>query len=195
MEFGPRALGNRSIIADARNIEMQKKLNLAIKKRESFRPFAPSVLKEDVNKIFDLNHNLDSPYMLITAQIKDEIKNELKDDEKKFKGLEKLKANLSKLPAITHVDYSARIQSVDKQDNEKYWNIINEFKNLTGYGCIVNTSFNIRGEPLVNTPQNAYECFMFTEMDILVLENMILFKEEQNELKGIEEYQQRFSLD
>ncbi|MBR1617177.1 carbamoyltransferase [bacterium] len=195
MEFGPRALGNRSILADARNVEMQRKLNLAIKKRESFRPFAPSCLEEDVDLIFDLHHNLKSPYMLITASINEEIKKELTDEEKQLKGLEKLRANRSILPAITHVDYSARIQTVNKEINPRYWAIINEFKKLTGWGVIVNTSFNVRGEPLVNTLQNALECFMFTEMDILVLEDYILFKDEQKPLEGKEEYQNRFKLD
>lgn len=195
MEFGPRALGNRSIIADARNVEMQKKLNLAIKKRESFRPFAPSCLEDDMEKYFDFHHDLKSPYMLITAPISDDIKLELTEEEKNYDGLMKLKAKRSKLPAITHVNYSARIQTVSKEVNERYWNIINEFKKLTDYGVIVNTSFNIRGEPLVCTPENAYKCFMFTEMDILVLENFILFKEEQPKIEGIEEYQKQFTLD
>ena len=193
MEFGPRALGNRSIIADARNVEMQKKLNLAIKKRESFRPFAPSCLVEDVDKIFNLKHSLNSPYMLIVADINEEIKNSV--DDSNIYGLDLLKLNRSKLPAITHVDYSARIQTVSKDINERYYNIINEFKKLSGYGCIVNTSFNVRGEPLVCTPQNAYECFMYTEMDILVMNNYVLLKEEQPKLDGINDYINRFKLD
>ncbi|MBR2068707.1 MAG: carbamoyltransferase [Candidatus Gastranaerophilales bacterium] len=191
MEFGPRALGNRSILADARNIEMQKKLNLAIKKRESFRPFAPSCLEEDTEKIFKLKHSLKSPYMLICADITEEIRKDCKED---LKGLDKLKCDRSILPAITHVDYSARIQTVN-QYNKRYYNIINEFKKISGRGCIVNTSFNVRGEPLVNTPLNAYECFMFTQMDILAIGDYLLFKEEQPELKGIEEYLKRFKLD
>ena len=193
MEFGPRALGNRSIIADARNVEMQKKLNLAIKKRESFRPFAPSCLVEEVDKIFNLKHSLNSPYMLIVADINEEIKNPV--DDSNIQGLDLLKLNRSKLPAITHVDYSARIQTVSKDTNERYYNIINEFKKLSGYGCIVNTSFNVRGEPLVCTPQNAYECFMYTEMDILVMNNYVLLKEEQPKLDGINDYINRFKLD
>ena len=195
MEFGPRALGNRSILADPRNREMQKKLNLAIKKRESFRPFAPSCLEEDAHSIFDINQGKNSPYMLITAPINDEIKLELSDEEKELKGIDKLKAIRSKLPAITHVDYSARIQTINNETNPRYWAIINEFKQLTKYPVIVNTSFNIRGEPLVNTPENAFKCFMYTDMDILVLENCLLLKENQKELEGKDEYQSQFKLD
>ena len=148
-----------------------------------------------MEKYFDFHHDLKSPYMLITAPISDDIKTELTEEEKNYSGLMKLKARRSKLPAITHVNYSARIQTVSKEVNPRYWNIINEFKKLTDYGVIVNTSFNIRGEPLVCTPENAYKCFMFTEMDILVLENFILFKEEQPKIEGIEEYQKQFTLD
>ncbi len=195
MEFGPRALGNRSILADPRNREMQTKLNLAIKKRESFRPFAPSCLEEDASSIFELKEGKNSPYMLITSPINESIKNELTDDEKTLIGIKKLKAIRSKLPAITHVDYSARIQTVSKETNPRYWKIINEFKQLSNYPVIVNTSFNIRGEPLVSTPENAYKCFMYTDMDVLVLENFILLKENQKELEGKEEYQSQFKLD
>lgn len=195
MEFGPRALGNRSILADSRNSEMQKRLNLAIKKRESFRPFAPSCLEEDASKFFDIPISKNSPYMLITAPIQDSIKIELPEEEKKLEGIEKLKANRSILPAITHVDYSARLQTVSKETNPRYWKIINEFKKLTDSSVIVNTSFNVRGEPLVNTPENAYKCFMYTDIDVLVLENLILLKENQPKLDGMEEYQKQFKLD
>ena len=195
MEFGPRALGNRSILADSRNREMQKNLNLAIKKRESFRPFAPSCLEEDVEEFFDIKHGKKSPYMLLTQPVSDKIKTELTEEEKDYKGIDKLKACRSKLPAITHVNYSARIQTVSKEINPRYWNIINEFKKLTACSVIVNTSFNIRGEPIINTPENAYKCFMFTDLDVLVLENFVLLKEEQKPIDGIEKYQQQFKLD
>ena len=195
MEYGPRALGNRSILADSRNREMQKNLNLAIKKRESFRPFAPSCLEEDVEKFFAIKEGKKSPYMLLTQPISDSIKTELTEEEKALKGIEKLKAYRSILPAITHVNYSARIQTVSKEVNPRYWNIINEFKRLTDCSVIVNTSFNIRGEPIVNTPENAYKCFMYTDLDILVLENFILVKKEQEKIDGKDEYQKQFKLD
>ena len=195
MEYGPRALGNRSILADSRNPEMQKKLNLAIKKRESFRPFAPSCLEEDVEKFFNIKPSKKSPYMLLTQPISDNIKKDLTEEEKNYKGIEKLKACRSTLPAITHVNYSARIQTVSKEINPRYWNIINEFKKLTDCSVIVNTSFNIRGEPIVNTPDNAYKCFMFTDLDILVIENFVLLKTEQKKLDGIDDYQKQFKLD
>ena len=195
MEYGPRALGNRSILADPRNREMQKNLNLAIKKRESFRPFAPSCLEEDVEEFFDIRSGKKSPYMLLTQPISEKIMTELTEEEKNYKGIEKLKAYRSTLPAITHVNYSARIQTVSKEINPRYWNIINEFKKLTDCSVVVNTSFNIRGEPIVNTPENAYKCFMFTDLDVLVLENFVLLKEEQNRIEGIEQYQQQFTLD
>lgn len=195
MEYGPRALGNRSILADPRNREMQKNLNLAIKKRESFRPFAPSCLEEDVEEFFDIRKGKKSPYMLLTQPISKKIMTELTEEEKNYKGIEKLKAYRSTLPAITHVNYSARIQTVSKEVNPRYWNIINEFKKLTACSVVVNTSFNIRGEPIVNTPENAYKCFMFTDLDVLVLENFVLLKEEQKAIEGIEQYQQQFTLD
>lgn len=195
MEFGPRALGNRSILADPRNREMQKNLNLAIKKRESFRPFAPSCLEEDVEKFFAIKPGKKSPYMLLTQPISDGIKTELSEEELRYKGINKLKAYRSTLPAITHVNYSARIQTVSKEVNPRYWNIINEFKKLTDCSVVVNTSFNIRGEPIVNTPENAYKCFMYTDLDVLVLENFVLLKPEQTVLEGKEEYQGTFKLD
>jgi len=195
MEYGPRALGNRSILADPRNRDMQRNLNLAIKKRESFRPFAPSCLEEDVEEFFAIREGKKSPYMLLTQPISDKIKTELTEEEKNYKGIDKLKAYRSTLPAITHVNYSARIQTVSKDVNPRYWNIINEFKKLTACSVVVNTSFNIRGEPIVNTPENAYKCFMYTDLDVLVLENYVLLKEEQQELCGKEQYQNQFKLD
>ncbi len=195
MEYGPRALGNRSILADPRNREMQRNLNLAIKKRESFRPFAPSCLEEDVELFFDIKPGKKSPYMLLTQPISDRIKTQLTEEEENYKGIEKLKAYRSILPAITHVNYSARIQTVSKDVNPRYWNIINEFKKLTDCSVVVNTSFNIRGEPIVNTPENAFKCFMFTDLDVLVLENFVLLKENQNKIEGIEDYQKQFKLD
>lgn len=195
MEYGPRALGNRSILADARNRDMQKNLNIAIKKRESFRPFAPSCLEEDVEQFFDIKQGKKSPYMLLTQPVSDSIKTELTQEEKNYKGIDKLKACRSTLPAITHVNYSARIQTVSQKVNPRYWNIINEFKKLTDCSVIVNTSFNIRGEPIVNTPENAYKCFMYTDLDVLVLENFILLKEEQQTIGGKEDYQKQFKLD
>ena len=157
--------------------------------------FAPSCLEEDVEKFFDIRQGKKSPYMLLTQPISDSIKTELTEEEKNYKGIEKLKAYRSTLPAITHVNYSARIQTVSKKVNERYWNIINEFKKLTDCSVVVNTSFNIRGEPIVNTPENAYKCFMFTDLDVLVLENFVLLKEEQKKIEGIEEYQKQFKLD
>jgi carbamoyltransferase len=163
MEFGPRALGGRSILGDARNPEMQKKLNLKIKYREGFRPFAPSVLEEDIGEYFDLDR--ESPYMLLVAPIREDRKIPLPDGYSEKPLYERLYFLRSDLPAITHIDYSARIQSVSRQTNPRYWDLINEFKKLTGYGVIVNTSFNVRGEPIVCTPDDAYRCFMRTEMD------------------------------
>lgn len=195
MEFGPRALGNRSILADPRNKEMQKRLNLAIKKRESFRPFAPSCHEEDAHLYFEIDKNKNSPYMLLTMPINSNIRKELSEEDTNLSGIDKLKADRSLLPAITHVNCSARLQTVNKNTNEDYWYIIEEFKKLTGYPVIVNTSFNIRGEPLVNTPEDAYKCFMYTDMDVLAIGDFILLKENQPELKGIEEYHKQFKLD
>ena len=180
MEFGPRALGARSIIADPRDKNMQKKMNLKIKFRESFRPFAPSILKENIKDFFDLK--LDSPYMLITSDIKENKRlgeNELKNIE----GFDKLKIKKSDLPAVTHVDYSARIQTIDEIRNPKFFNLIKFFKKKTNCPAIINTSFNIRGEPIVCTPEDAFRCFMNTEMDILVLENYVLEKKNQELIK------------
>ena len=169
MEFGPRALGGRSIIGDPRNQKMQSVMNLKIKYRESFRPFAPSVLEEDVSNQFEMNAK--SPYMLLVAPVKKELCKQMTEEEDKLFGIEKLNIPRSSLPAITHVDYSARVQTVSASTNPRYYNLISAFKRRTGCPTIVNTSFNVRGEPIVCTPQDAYRCFMRTEMDVLVLRN------------------------
>ncbi len=193
MEFGPRALGGRSIIGDPRNQKMQSIMNLKIKYRESFRPFAPSVLEEDVSKQFEMVEK--SPYMLIVAPVKNELCFESTESQKILFGLDKLKTPRSSLPAITHVDYSARIQTVSKSTNLRYYNLISSFKRRTGCSSIVNTSFNVRGEPIVCSPQDAYRCFMRTEMDVLVLENQILVKEDQPKIKKDEKWTHEFKLD
>lgn len=177
MEFGPRALGNRSILGDARSSEMQKKLNLKIKFREGFRPFAPSVLKEDVREYFDIE--VESPYMLLVADVLESHRKKLPENFYQMPVREKLKVQKSDLPAITHMDYSARLQTVDKKTNPKYWELINTFKQKTGSSVIVNTSFNIRGEPIVCTPDEAYLCFAKTDMDYLVMGNFLFDKKSQ----------------
>ncbi len=176
-EFGPRALGNRSILADPRNPGMQKKLNLKIKYREGFRPFAPSVLEEDYNNFFE--GNTTSPYMMLVKKIKEKIKLKTPTGYWNLNYWDRLYTNRSKLQSITHVDFSARIQTVSKKTNPKYWALINEFKKLTEVGVLVNTSFNVRGEPIVNSPEDAFKCFMNTEMDYLVIENFIYEKKKQ----------------
>jgi len=193
MEFGPRALGGRSIIGDPRNAEMQSKMNLKIKFRESFRPFAPSVLAERVADYFDLD--TESPYMLLVAPVQEGIRKPLTDEQQQLFGIEKLNIPRSDLPAITHVDYSARVQTVDSARSPRYYKIIKAFEKLTGCGVVVNTSFNIRGEPIVCKPEEAYRCFMFTDMDALVLEDFICLKEDQPEMSGAEEYKREFKLD
>jgi carbamoyltransferase len=193
MEFGPRALGGRSILGDARNPEMQKKLNLKIKYREGFRPFAPSVLEEDIAEYFDLDR--ESPYMLLVAPIREDKKIPLPEGYHERPLYERLYFLRSDLPAITHIDYSARIQSVSRETNPRYWELINEFKNLTGYGIIVNTSFNVRGEPIVCTPDDAYRCFMRTEMDFLVVGNYVLDKKDQPALSETGDWRAQFKLD
>ena len=177
MEFGPRALGNRSIIGDPRSSKMQKMLNLKIKYRESFRPFAPAVLREDVSEYFDLD--TDSPYMLIVAPVRKTHHRELSKDEQAEQGLDQLHVIRSSIPAITHVDYSARVQTVHPETNPQFHRLISAFKEKTGYGLLVNTSFNVRDEPIVCSPEDAYRCFMGTEMDVLVLGNHVLLKEQQ----------------
>ena len=193
MEFGPRALGNRSIIGDPRNTEMQKKLNLKIKYRESFRPFAPSVLAEDVGNYFKIEGI--SPYMLTVQPVKDAIRKKVSDDYQTLPMKEKLYQQRSTLPSITHVDFSARIQTVHKETNPKYWELINIFKQQTGCSLVINTSFNVRGEPIVCTPEDAYRCFMRTEMDYLVLNNYILKKEAQPKWEEKDHWQEEFVLD
>ena len=193
MEFGPRALGARSIIGDPRNKNMQSIMNLKIKYRESFRPFAPSVLEEDAQNQFDLEG--ESPYMLLVAPIKKNLQKKMTEKEKKLFGIDKLNIIRSTLPAITHVDYSARIQTVNEINNPRYYNLIKTFKKKTGCSTLVNTSFNVRGEPIVRTPQDAYRCFMRTEMDILVLQNQILIKQKQPKIMINEDWKQEFELD
>ena len=178
MEFGPRALGARSIIADSRSETMQKKLNLKVKYRESFRPFAPSVIREDLSEWFDLN--CDSPYMLLVAKVSDSKCRKMTKDEELLFGIDKLNIKRSEIPAVTHVDYSARVQTVHKETNPKYYKLLSEFKKKTGCPVLVNTSFNVRGEPIVGSPEDAYNCFMGTEMDVLVIGNCYLNKENQN---------------
>ena len=184
MEFGPRALGARSILGDARNPDMQAKVNLKVKRRESFRPFAPAVLTEDAGEFFELDGP--SPYMLVTAPVRHERRRELTAEDRQFSGLEKLKIVRSDIPAVTHVDYSARIQTVDKDVNPRFHALLSKFKDLTGYGLLLNTSFNLRGEPIVCDTEDAYRCFMRTEMDMLVLEGIILYKDEQPDMKDID---------
>ena len=193
MEFGPRALGARSIIGDPRNQEMQSVMNLKIKYRESFRPFAPSVLEEDVASQFEMKNK--SPYMLLVSPVKKELCTEMTEEQKQLFGIDKLNIPRSTLPAITHVDYSARVQTVSKETNPRYYHLINSFKKLTSCPLIVNTSFNVRGEPIVCTPQDAYRCFMRTEMDILVLQNQFLHKYAQPKTETDETWKQEFELD
>ena len=192
MEFGPRALGSRSIIADPRSDKMQKTLNLKVKFRESFRPFAPSIIREDLSEWFDLKS--DSPYMLLVADINKSKKKEMTIDQKKLFGIEKLNVKRSDIPAVTHVDYSARIQTVHKKTNPKYYKLLQNFKKITGCPVIINTSFNVRGEPIVCSIEDAFNCFMGTNLDMLVCENFILYKKEQNaQLK--KDYINKFRLD
>ncbi len=193
MEYGPRALGNRSIIGDARNEEMQRKLNLKIKYRESFRPFAPSIMEEDMAEFFALEGK--SPYMLLVADVKDERKAQLPDNYYELPLMDRLYIQRSDVPSITHIDFSARIQTVSKGTNERYWKLINSVKQQTGHGIIVNTSFNVRGEPIVCTPDDAYRCFMRTEMDYLIMGDFIFDKKEQPEWDKKDNWQEEFKLD
>ncbi len=192
MEFGPRALGGRSILGDPRSDKMQKNLNLKVKYRESFRPFAPSVLREDLKDWFDIDE--DSPYMLLVADINSSKKINMTEAQSKLFGIEKLNIKRSEIPAVTHVDYSARIQTVSKETNKRYYDLISEFKKKTGCPVLVNTSFNVRGEPIVNTPTDAFNCFMGTELDYLIIGNCILDKKKQN-LNLKKNYQKEFELD
>ena len=196
MEFGPRALGNRSIIGDARSEKMQSVMNLKIKFRESFRPFAPCVLREDVADYFEMQKDQDSPYMLLVAPLRREKR--LMDGQlDSLKGLDKLRAQRSVIPAITHVDYSARVQTVDAERHPRLHRLMSRFKDRTGCPVIINTSFNIRGEPIVCSPEHAYRCFMATDMDVLVMDNQLLYKHEQPQAKqhDIDRYKAEFELD
>ena len=192
MEFGPRALGGRSILGDPRSEKMQKNLNLKVKYRESFRPFAPSILREDLSDWFELS--VDSPYMLLVSDVISKKRIKMTDDQEKLFGIDKLNIKRSEIPAVTHVDYSARIQTVKKETNKPYYDLISKFKEKTGCPVIVNTSFNVRGEPIVNTPKDAFNCFMGTELDYLVIGNCILDKKKQDHnLK--KDYTKEFELD
>lgn len=193
MEFGPRALGARSIIGDARSPKMQSVMNLKIKFRESFRPFAPSCLREDVAEWFEMD--VDSPYMLLVANVRADRCLEMSEEQRALFGIEKLNIPRSEIPAVTHVDYSARIQTVDEVDNPRYHELLREFKRLTGTGVLINTSFNVRGEPIVESPLDAYTCFMRTGIDALVLENCVLLKSEQPEFHDAGDWRSQFTLD
>ncbi len=193
MEFGPRALGARSILGDPRNPEMQKIMNLKIKYRESFRPFAPACLREDVGEFFELD--CDSPYMLLVAPVHRTRRRAMNETETQLFGIEKLNTVRSDIPAITHVDYSARIQTVRRETHPQFYDVIAAFKELTGVGVVINTSFNVRGEPIVCTPEDAYRCFMRTEMDLLVIEDCVIEKKLQPEFKDDTEWQKVFELD
>ena len=192
MEFGPRALGGRSIIADPRSPVIQKQRNLNVKYRESFRPFAPSVLREDVGEWFE--HDSDSPYMLLIADVQKDKRCPITEEEEALFGIEKLNVPRSSVPAITHVDNSARVQTVHVETNPRYHKVISKFKEKTGCPLVVNTSFNVRGEPIICTPTDAFKCFMGTELEVLAVGNYLLLKEQQDEsLK--ENYEERYELD
>lgn len=193
MEFGPRALGNRSIIGDARSSAMQSKMNLKIKYRESFRPFAPAVMREKVGEYFQIDS--ESPYMLIVAPVAESRRLKMSGDQEKLFGIAKLNVPRSDIPAVTHVDYSARIQTVDKDNHPGFYNLLKAFDEKTGCPVLVNTSFNVRGEPIVCTPKDAYTCFMRTEMDCLVINNFLMFKEEQPKWQDKDNWQEKFELD
>ena len=192
MEFGPRALGNRSIIADPRSVNMQKNLNLKIKFRESFRPFAPAILKEYLNDWFELD--TESPYMLLVSDILESKRLTTKQEDKKLFGIEKLNLKRSDVPSVTHVDYSARIQTVDKLTNNKFHELILEFYKITNCPLLINTSFNVRGEPIVCSPKDAFNCFMGTNLDLLVVNNAVLYKNNQNQ-SLIKDYKHKYKLD
>jgi len=193
MEFGPRALGARSIIGDARSTKMQSIMNLKIKYRESFRPFAPSVLAHKVKDYFDIDAS--SPYMLLVAPVADSIKKEMTAEQSKLFGIDKLNVARSDIPAVTHVDYSARIQTVHKETNPRYYKLIEKFEEKTGSAVIINTSFNVRGEPVVCSPEDSYRCFMRTEMDVLVIDNYLLYKKDQPVLENDTDWRNEFELD
>ncbi len=195
MEFGPRALGSRSIVGDARSTKMQTVMNVKIKFRESFRPFAPSVLRSRVHEYFEVREEEDSPYMLLVAGVRDEKRSA--DSMDGLVGLDKLRVKRSEVPAITHVDYSARVQTVDPDRHGRYHALITEFERQTGCPVIINTSFNVRGEPIVCSPEHAYRVFMATNMDILVMERFVLRKDDQPKADGFsrEEHLAKFDLD
>ena len=195
-EFGPRALGSRSIMGDGRSVKMQETMNLKIKFRESFRPFAPAILREDVDEYFEMRPDENSPYMLLVAPVKEEKRLPVAEADG-AKGLDKLKEIRSVVPAITHVDYSARVQTIDMQHHPRFYKIIQKFKEKTGSPVVINTSFNVRGEPIVNTPEDAFRCFMFTNMDALILESFVVLKQDQPNAKEIDvdAYLAEFALD
>jgi carbamoyltransferase len=193
MEFGPRSLGGRSILGDARNTKMQSVMNLKIKYRESFRPFAPSVLRERVSEYFEMN--LSSPYMLLVAPVLEKRRLPIEPEHQGLWGIDLLNIPRSDLPAITHIDYSARVQTVHEDTNPRYHQLLAAFEKQTGCAVLVNTSFNVRGEPIVCTPEDAYRCFMRTEMEVLVLENYLLLKDEQRPLKDNSDWKSEFALD
>ena len=192
MEFGPRSLGNRSIIADPRSEKMQKNLNLKVKFRESFRPFAPAILFEKVSEWFEINSQ--SPYMLLVADVKNSKQIQMTNEQKKLFGIDKLNIKRSSIPSVTHVDYSARIQTVHKETNLKFYRLIEEFEKITEYPVLVNTSFNVRGEPIVCTVTDAFNCFMGTDLDVLVCNNFILYKDNQNK-NLVKDYKDKYELD
>jgi carbamoyltransferase len=192
MEFGPRALGNRSILADARSSTMQSTLNLKVKYRESFRPFAPAILREDISDWFELDTN--SPYMLLVADIAERRRRAMTEEEQALFGIDKLNVRRSEIPAVTHVDYSSRIQTVHAETNPRFHALLSTFKRKTGCPVLVNTSFNVRGEPIVRTPEDAFRCFMGTELDVLAIGNLYLQKSEQNGALKLD-YRNAFELD
>ena len=193
MEFGPRALGNRSILGDPRSEKTQSVMNLKIKCRESFRPFAPSVLRESMTEYFELDDN--SSYMLLVAPVQEQIRQQTSEEEQQLFGIDRLNVVRSEIPAVTHVDYSARVQTVSETEHPRYYGLIKAFEQLTGCAVLVNTSFNVRGEPIVCTPEDAYRCFMRTEMDYLVLGNFLLDKRDQKPLTNKADWQDEFELD
>ena len=193
MEFGPRALGNRSVIGDARSTKMQTVMNLKIKFRESFRPFAPSVLRETVAEYFEMEY--DSPYMLLVAPVQENRRVKITKEQEALFGIDKLNVSRSDIPAITHVDYSERVQTVVENEHPRYYRLIKAFQETSGYSVIVNTSFNVRSEPIVCTPEDAYRCFMRTDLDYLAFGNYVLDKRDQPEWKETVDWKSEFELD
>ncbi len=193
MEFGPRSLGARSILGDARSSKMQSIMNLKIKYRESFRPFAPAVLKEKASDYFEIDS--DSPYMLLVANVKDELTTKMTTEQENLFGIEKLNIPRSTIPAVTHVDYSARIQTISDETNPRFYDLIKKFEEKTDSAVVINTSFNVRGEPIVYTPEDSYKCFMRTEMDVLTIEDFVLYKEDQPDFSDKEDWQKVYELD